>query len=73
MGTVCKVITHQPGELERLTKERDEARREYDRIANAAADLLGRLHAMVDSGELKAFPEIEALDIALVPADEHGT
>jgi hypothetical protein len=67
------VITHQPGDFERLTMERDEARREHERIANAAADLLGRLHAMVDSGELKPFPEIEAMEIALVPPGEHGT
>ncbi len=66
------MITHQPGEIERLTRERDAARRDFERVADAAADLMGRLHGLVDSGELKPFGEMEAMELALAtPHEDH--
>lgn len=59
------MITHQPSETEQFCRERDASRRDLARISDAAATLMGRLHAMVSGGELKTFPEMEALEIAL--------
>ncbi|WP_338661935.1 hypothetical protein VQH23_17100 [Pararoseomonas sp. SCSIO 73927] len=66
------MITHQPSDIEHLCGERDAALRDLARISDAAATLMGRLHAMVSSGELRTFPEMEALEIALAShrADE---
>ncbi|WP_424134519.1 hypothetical protein [Roseomonas chloroacetimidivorans] len=64
------MITNQPNDVERLRRERDGARRDYERIAEAAANLLGRMHAMVASGELKTLPEMEAMEIALAASHE---
>ena len=66
------MITHQPNELERLSRECDEVRRHYERIANAGSDLMSRLHMMVAAGELKPFPEMEAMDIVLAERDGEG-
>ncbi|MFH5927240.1 hypothetical protein [Roseomonas xinghualingensis] len=63
------MITRQPNEVERLSREGEEDRRHYERIANAGADLMSRLHAMVAAGALKAFPEMEAMEIALADRD----
>ncbi len=49
----------------RLTRERDEARAELTRVADAAVDLMAHLRALVATGRMKTMPEMEALEIAL--------